>query len=445
MLAGLLTGAFSTYYFATEDVMPETSIKKSSDHGNWFMPVLFLIISFRIVISCIRPYEIDMAGYTAWSSYLAAYGPKGFYTSGFHVVYAPFYLYFLWITGEVCKALSFTTAMQVYLIKLWSVSFEFIGAYLIILLSKKYDKVKAGMIFALSYLLNPGVFFNSSVWGQFDSIPATMLIGVLVLFEYKKPNLAALLFLVSMLTKPQSGLLLPVVLYLYFRDFRFDFKSFIRLITGIISGIVVYLAIVLPFYSPTRLSGRLPVFIDYFYWLFDLYSTSIKDYPFASANAFNLWFLLGGQIQDDFMPFMGLSYMAWGNILFVLGLAFAFWCLVKGKLSLHSISYFSYLVLFSAFFFMTKMHERYLLPAIIFITLATVFDRRHLPALCLVSFSVFINQQYLYIISFGEVYWLDRWNGLGLLYSFITLTAYALSLYQGWRSFIRPDAKYAGS
>lgn len=421
--------------------MSETSLRKSPEYENWFLPLLFLIISFRLVISCIKPYEIDMAGYAAWSSYLAEYGPDGFYSSGFHVVYAPFFLYFLWFTGEVCKAFSLPTAMLVYLIKLWSVFFEFIGAFLILLLAKKHNRTKAGMIFALSYLVNPGVFFNSSVWGQFDSIPATMLIGVLVLFEYKKPNLAALMFLVSVLTKPQSGLLLPMVLYLYFREFWFNAKSVIRLIAGIVSGIAVYLAIVLPFYIPTRLSGKLPAFIDYFYWLFDLYSTSIKDYPYASANAFNLWFLLGGQIQDDFMPFLGLSYMTWGNILFVLGLAFSFWCLIKGRLSLHSISYFSYLVLFSAFFFMTKMHERYLLPAIIFITLAAVFDRCHVPELCLVSFSVFINQQYLYIISFGNVYWLDRWDGLGLLYSLITLTAYVLSLYRGWKTFISPAAE----
>ncbi|HHW22139.1 MAG TPA: hypothetical protein GXX26_04555 [Clostridiaceae bacterium] len=427
--------------------MPGANIRKNeyeyvNNYEKWFLPLLLLIISFRIVITCIRPYQIDMAGYMAWSSHLAQYGPRNFYISGFHVVYAPFFLYFLWFTGELCGALSLPPAMQVYMIKLWSVLFEFLGAYLIILLSKKYKKNNIGMFLALTYVANPGIFMNSSIWGQFDSIPATMLIGVLTLFEYKKPNLAALLFLVAVLTKPQSGLLLPVILYLYFRDFRFDFKSLTRLFSGIFAGVVVYLSIVVPFYVPTKLSGRLPAFIDYFYWLFDLYSTSIKDYPFASANAFNFWFLAGGQIQNDTMPFLGMSYLAWGNILLILALAYAFTCLFKGKATLYSIAYFSYLVLFSAFFFMTKMHERYLLPAIIFITLASVFDKRHLLTLCLLSFSVFINHQYLYIISFGEVYWLDRWDGLGLLYSFITLVTYGISLYQGYRAFIRPGTSF---
>lgn len=415
------------------------NIKDQSNYSTWFWPLLMLFVTFRIVITCIRPYQIDMAGYVAWSQYLAEYGPDQFYASGFHVVYAPFFQYFLWITGELCKANSLSYALQAYLIKLWSVIFEFIGAFLILLLSKKINKLNVGIIFALSYVINPGVFINSSIWGQFDSIPATMLLGVLVLFEYKKPNLAALLFLVAVLTKPQSGLLLPVVLYLYFREFKFDLKSLIRLIIGLVSGILVYLVIVLPFYVPTQMSNRLPAFIDYFYWLFDLYFTSIKDYPFATANAFNFWFLLGGQIQNDSMPFLGMSYLAWGNILLVLGLIYASICLFKGKATLYSITYFSYLVLFSAFFFMTKMHERYLLPAIIFLTLATIFDKRHLLTLCLLSFSVFINHQYLYIISFGDVYWLDRWDGLGLLYSFIALITYSLSLYQGYKVFINPD------
>lgn len=422
-------------------IMSKTSLNRnleefSNSYVKWFLPLLVLIVTFRLIITCIKPYGIDMAGYVAWSNYLAEYGPDQFYASGFHVVYAPFFQYFLWITGEICKAFSLSYSLQVYLIKLWSVLFEFLGALLIMLLSKKVNRINIGMVLALSYVINPGVFINSSIWGQFDSITATMLIGVLVLFEYKKHNLAALLFLISVLTKPQSGLLLPVVLYLYFKEFRFQYKSIVKLFSGLLSGILVYLLIVLPFYIPTQMSNKLPAFIDYFYWLFDLYTTSIKDYPFATANAFNFWFLLGGQIQNDSMAFVGLSYLAWGNILLMLGLAYAFLCLVKGKATLYAITYFSYLVLFSAFFFMTKMHERYLLPAIIFITLASVFDKRHYLTLCLISFLVFINHQYLYIISFGEVYWLERWDGLGLLYSFLVLITYALSLYQGYKSFI---------
>lgn len=420
-----------------------------SDYDRYYfkrlVPALFLIFIFRILITCIKPYPIDMSGYVAWSKYLAIYGPSQFYgTSGFHVVYAPFFQYFLWFTGEIANRLSVSTALHAFLIKFWSVLFEFIGAWLILVISEKANKAKAGTIMALIYLINPGIYINSSIWGQFDSIPATMLIGVIALFEYRKHNLAALLFLIAVLTKPQSGLLLPVVLYLYFKEFKLDLKSFIRLIIGLISGLLLYYAIVLPFYLPTSLADKLPKFMDPLYWLFELYFSSIKDYPYATANAFNLWFLLGGQIQPDNLPFLGLSYFTWGNILMVAGVLYAFTCLIKGKASTYAIAYFSYLVQFGAFFFMTKMHERYLLPAIIFITLASVFEKKHLSLLALISFSVFINHLYLYIISFGEAYWLERWDGLAILFSFFVLLTYILSIYQGYRAFIQPKKTLLG-
>ncbi len=407
-------------------------------NDKYFFPLLASILLFRLIITFISSYSIDMGGYVAWSKYLTEQGPAELYgSSGFHIVYAPFYQYFLWLTGEIVKLFSLPALLHIYFIKLWSVAFEVLGAFLIFKLSHKVNRTKQGLIIAMVYVLNPGVFINSSVWGQFDSIPATMLLGVLVLFEYKKHNLAALLFLIAVLTKPQSGLLLPVVLYLYFKDFKWDLQFIKRLITGLLSGVFLYLAVVLPFYIPTDKSSQIPGFLDPFYWLFDLYFRSIKDYPYATANAFNLWTLLGGQIQEDTLPFMGLTYFSWGNILLVLALAYAFFCLFKGKASLYAITYFSFLVQFSAFFFMTKMHERYLLPAIIFIMLASVFDRRHLLTAGLLSLCVFFNHLYLYIISFDERYWLDRWDGLAIFLAAVTLLTYGLALYQGYNSFIK--------
>lgn len=387
-----------------------------------------------------------MGGYIAWSNYLADNGPAELYgSSKFHIVYAPFYMYFLWITGEICRFFSISSVFHAYLIKLWSVAFEFLGGFLILRFSEKIRNLRGGanncsnlgFYIALFYVLNPGIFINSSIWGQFDSIPATMLLGVLYLSNSKKYNLAALLFLIAVLTKPQSGLLLPVVLYLYFKDFKFNFPAFKKLGIGLLSGVFLYLAIVLPFYIPTSKSGQISGFLDPFYWLFDLYSRSIQDYPFATANGFNIWTLLGGQIQEDFLSFMGLSYSLWGYILLSLSLSYAFLCLIKGKANLYAIIYFSFLVQFSAFFFMTKMHERYLLPAIIFATVACLFDKRHLSATILLSLCVFCNHLYVYIISFEHRYWIERWDGIAIFFAGITLSTYVLAVYQGYKAFFK--------
>ena len=416
--------------------MSETTLKNDNSvyHKKFYILLAYAFI-FRLMISMMTPYRIDMGGYVAWSRYLAQNGPAGLY-GDFHIVYAPFYMYFLWLTGGICKLFSLSASFQAYAIKLWAVGFEFLGGFLLFKIAEKFNRPKQGLYMALFYVMNPGVFMNSSIWGQFDSIPATMLLGVLYLFQSEKYNPAALLFLIAVLTKPQSGLLLPVVLYLYFRDFKWDAHFFKRLGTGLISGIFLYLAIVMPFYSPTGKLDRIPGFMDPFYWLFDLYSKSIGDYPFATANGFNLWTLLGGQIQEDTLPFMGLTYSEWGYILLAIGLAYAFICLIKGKATVYAITYFSFLVLFNAFFFMTRMHERYLLAAVIFAAAACVYDRRHLFTAVLLSICVFCNQLYLYIISFEERYWLDRWDGIALFFAGLTLFTYVLAVCQGYKAFI---------
>ena len=61
--------------------MSVTSLNKLDDSNNIdylkkFIPALFLTFVFRILISCIRSYPIDMSGYVAWSKYLAIYGPS---------------------------------------------------------------------------------------------------------------------------------------------------------------------------------------------------------------------------------------------------------------------------------------------------------------------------------------------------------------------------------
>ena len=53
-----------------------------------YLILIILMVIFRLVISLMKPYAIDMGGYLAWSRYLADNGPSGLY-SRFHIVYAP--------------------------------------------------------------------------------------------------------------------------------------------------------------------------------------------------------------------------------------------------------------------------------------------------------------------------------------------------------------------
>jgi len=98
----------------------------------------------------------DMGGYRAWSLYLAENGPVGFYER-YHVVYAPAYMYLLWITGIIAKAFSVNASTHAFLIKLWAVASELVGAYLIYKLAKSTKKKGLDLFWEWFYALNPGV------------------------------------------------------------------------------------------------------------------------------------------------------------------------------------------------------------------------------------------------------------------------------------------------
>jgi hypothetical protein len=60
-------------------------------------------------------------------------------------------------------------------------------------------------------------------------------------------------------------------------------------------------------------------FTDFYFWLVHHYSTSLNDYPYATANGFNFWTIMDGQTVSDKEPYwFGLSayrgYILWGIV-----------------------------------------------------------------------------------------------------------------------------------
>ncbi len=404
---------------------------KSNDGfwANW-QAFFLLAIFLRLFLTALPSYAIDMGGYLAWSRYLADFGPQHFYST-FHVVYAPFYQYLLWFTGEIAKILTVDNAMHIWFIKLWAVLADIIACYLLIQIGKNSQTPQFSYPLAMFYLLNPAIIFNASVWGQFDGIPALFLTFSLYLFTQKQPIFGAYFFLLAVLTKPQSALLLPLILLIFIvslqgQRFLFQMRQWAFTLIG---GLGLYLVLVLPFYERTPLADKIPKALDPIWWIFHLYLSSVQDYPYASANAFNIWFLLGKQIVPDTQPFLGIPMNLAGLILFSLSTGFALTYFFRHKNDPFAPYIASWISLLSAFLFMTKMHERYLVPALLLGTVALFAMKKWLWPFVAASVLSGVNQAVLYALSQKDEYWLPASYFFGKVCSFLLLFIFVYTIY----------------
>ncbi len=428
----------------------DDQLKISSQFGSdsdWVrrvaMPVFIAALVIKILFCLLPSDSIDMAGYKAWSMHLTLRGFDDFYQS-WHVVYAPAYLYPLWLAGELAAVFSWLgTKSHEILIKVWSIFADAVGGYLIYRIGRKWNLEKTGFWLSILYLLNPAIIMNSSVWGQFESVMTVLLLAVVYCFLAEKPVPGALLFTVAVLTKPQSALLAPLVAFLFF--YRFSWRD---LLLAVVGSSAMYVVIVAPFST-----GR-PI-----YWVFEHYLKSGGDYPYATANAFNLWTILGGQIVPDNQHFLGLTYALWSMVLLIGVVIFSFGPVWRNKADPFWVYYAAFLLCFGVFMVGSRMHERYLFPAIIFLTICAIRDRKLILPLWILSICHFGNTLYIYLRGWLEKpqanpilailrqwidqfdpgsisIWADPKDPVGLFIAWITLAVLAYCLCYPYRDLV---------
>ncbi|MCX7747421.1 MAG: carbohydrate-binding protein [Clostridia bacterium] len=393
-------------------------------------------------------------------------------------IYGPGYLYLVWFVkgfadlvtlGETTPnpkiippfSLFFGTydEMYEYFIKFASVLFDLLGAVFIYLIGRKYDKERTGFIVSVFYALNPAVFFDSSIWAQFDTIQASLLIMVVYFFNIKKLFPAILIFSIAILTKPQSIMLAAAVAFLFFKHIPWkklmskeitllEFLKTFSIKTGLtlVTGFGTYIVMVLPFFAPKPSSSGSPVnwLIDFFTYIPRIILNGSDAYPYATANAFNVWTLLGGQTINDKQPFWGLTYVAWSNIFLLVVIGLTMFLLIKKSNSVLSLYYASFFLYFGTFMFWSKMHERYLLPCLIFATVCILWDRKMWVPTVLLSIFCFLNQYYLYQMSFKNQYWVAREDNFANTVAFLSLGVMGYAIYYLFKLALRKNKKDAG-
>jgi Gpi18-like mannosyltransferase len=340
----------------------------------------------RVLLFPLKGYPIDTNDFMYWFDTAATHGIRPFYIVASFADYPPFNVYIFWLFGSLANAAHFPMGTMV---KVVPNLFDLAISGLIYFFVRKQASNKIALIATVVYAFNPAVIFNSAVWGQFDSIYTFFLVLSLILALKSKPELSAASFALGILTKPQGIALAPLVAFLIYK--KCGLKKFLFSIG--VFAVVVFL-VILPFQWSNPVT-----------FLSDIYFGGYSYYHYTSVNAFNLWGLFGFWVPDGNLVYVG--WTMFGGLA-----AFTLYVLNKRfKVSGDMLVIFSaFILLFGFFMLPTRIHERYLFPAIAVLALMLPFVKKTRTLYILVSATFFANISYV-------LYWLNDYADQGLPYT----------------------------
>lgn len=306
------------------------------------LPILTLILLLvagtvvRIALINARGHGGDLIINTRWAESLAQAGPWGFYEIDRSVY--PALLYLFWPVGLLFDGDALNTV-----VKGMSIPFDVgLGIVLFVGLRRIIGNWRAVATAGL-YLFNPGVLIGGPMWGQVDAAGTLPFVATLLLLGRSRFGWAGAMAMLSLLVKPQYGLVgLPVLVVASLHLVRErDPRPLLR---AAAAGVATYALVAIPL--------RLDPFL---YW--DLVSSAAARQPMTSLYAPNPWGLFTGYEQSD-----GGGLALIGAVLLLSGLALSQVRLLRRRDTLTLLAV-GLQVVFAFYFLPTRVHERYLFPA----------------------------------------------------------------------------------
>jgi len=195
-----------------------------------------------------------------------------------------------------------------------------------------------------------------------------------------KPELSAVAFALGLLTKPQGIALLPLIVFLIYKK-----GGLKKLLYSVAVFAATVFLVILPFEWTNPIT-----------FLTNIYFGAYGGYAYTSINAFNLWGLYGLWVPDG-----GLNILGW-TLFGAFAIFVLFFLNKRFKVSSDYLALFSAFMLFFAFFmFPTRIHERYLFPAISVLALMFPLIKRARPLYVALTATLLINEAYV-------LYWLNK-------------------------------------
>lgn len=332
--------------------------------------VLGLGAALRLILAPRVPgYDVDMGCFGAWAAKMASGGPANFYEEGYFCDYPPAYMLVLGLLGSAANAMGISLGGMdgQFLLKTAPILCDILCALLVYLAARKALGCPAALTLCTAVALNPAYFLTSACWGQIDSVLAVLLIILLLAAQEGKWHAAIPVFALAVLAKPQAGLLAPLGVAALARDVMGRGKEKARrsALMGLAGGVAVTLMIALPF-SANQSSA---------FWLADKYVETLSSYDYATLSTGNLMFLLGGNWVKNTEAVLGpITYGQLGMALMALSFAAGVIVYLRGK-ERENLFLASAVTMQLIYVLGSKMHERYILPALVLLFLAYVETR----------------------------------------------------------------------
>jgi len=375
--------------------------------------LLVALLGAKMLVAPYFGYATDLGTYKAWAIRLADRGPADFYAPNYFCDYPPGYLYVLWLLGSVYEGLKISTAgaLSTVLVKLPSLLADLLSSWLLFVLLRPRIGLRLAWIIVLAYTLNPAVIFNSAIWGQTDSFfTLELFLGVLLLLE-RRIAFGWGLLMIAALTKPQALVFLPLL-----ASWGGNWDRPERPVLAAASGIAVAALLMLPFTEP--------------FALVELYRKTAAYYAETSVNAFNVMALLGGFRQSDSGMLLFMSYQRWALVLVLAFFAYLAGLIVRRR-DAEMYLYLCFLLPFGFFMLSTRMHERYLFPCLLFLTL--LLPRRpRLWALFGGLTCTYLANLWYILAKLNANQFLDKYDPVGVALSVANLGLFGLALFEGW-------------
>ncbi len=168
-------------------------------------------------------------------------------------------------------------------------------------------------------------------------------------------------------------------------------------------------------------------------FLVESYLKGYTEYRVTSAYALNIWGFVGYWKSDN-QIFLFLNLFTIGWILFIIMVVFSIFLLEK----CYDISgdilviFMAFILLFSFFMLPTRIHERYLYPALSVLALMIPFIKKMRFVYVVLTFTFITNQAYsMYLLNTNQAIFEN--NSLTFMISLINLLVFLYVLLLMWK------------